>query len=359
MIYLDANAFYWYLGREKLLMEPSVPKHDVEKLRVYLDSRNDKSLPASVFIEMIVHFRDNPEAIKKIISFREEKRIKLLNNFPLCIFTPDELSILHITKDNFALRQYAYNLLKKKIDIEVKHAYVFLQVVSLLYADYYLETCTTLSVETKENVLSYLGRDISSDFQEDHYRQLFSALENGYADSNKSAQYLKKIYIDLLIQNCVIFQMIIDTMVKFIADEKDLFAVMCKSATDARSKDFTNNGIMRIIVDALATDSGFLKFAENKISDIFLKKGYSEHQSQYLKLMLEAWLERGQKLRKNDIFDMLCVGVLDKIEYKPSLCVLIDQSSYLISFDEIMMKFLYSNNGNARLIDKFLLAKQT
>lgn len=33
MIYLDANAFYWYLGREKLPMKNSIPKLDVEKLR--------------------------------------------------------------------------------------------------------------------------------------------------------------------------------------------------------------------------------------------------------------------------------------------------------------------------------------
>ena len=31
MIFLDANAFYWYLGREKIFSQPSTPKHDVRK----------------------------------------------------------------------------------------------------------------------------------------------------------------------------------------------------------------------------------------------------------------------------------------------------------------------------------------
>lgn len=99
---------------------------------------------------------------------------------------------------------------------------------------------------------------------------------------------------------------------------------MCKSVADARNNGFTDAGIMQIIVSVLETDSTFLKTAENEILSIFLRKGYSKHQADYLKLMLEAWLERGQKLIKNDIFDMLCVGVLDKFEGNPELSLVID-----------------------------------
>jgi len=72
---------------------------------------------------------------------------------------------------------------------------------------------------------------------------------------------------------------------------------------------------------------------------------------------LEAWLERGQKLIKNDIFDMLCVGVLDKTERNPSLSILVDQNSYLISFDETMMKFIRNDSGNAKLLDRFMITE--
>lgn len=99
-----------------------------------------------------------------------------------------------------------------------------------------------------------------------------------------------------------------------------------------------------------------MKVAENEISAIFRRKGYSKHQADYLKMMLEAWMGRGQKLIKNDIFDMLCVGALDKTEINPTLSVLVDQSSYLISFDETMMKFICKDEGNAQLINKFLLS---
>lgn len=355
MIYLDANAFYWYFGREKLFASPSVPKHDVEKLNRFLDARRDKSIPATVFIEMIVHFRDNPETIMKIIRFREKKEIKILNNFREYCFTPDELAALHIIKEDSWFEQYAYSLLDKKIEVEVRHAYTFLQIVSLLYADYYLKSFNSLNGETRDRILSYLGKNLSDEMREDLCSDLTTALKTGYADNNKSQQALKKKYIELLVQNCVIFHMIIDTTVKFLENEKDLYAVMCKSASDARNNGFTDDGIMDIIKTALNTDSAFLKTAEIEIPSIFERKGYSKHQADYLKSMLIAWLERGQKLIKNDIFDMLCVGVLDKSEINPSLNPLVDQSSYLISFDETMMKFLCNDSGNARLIQSFLI----
>ena len=354
MIYLDANAFYWYLGRENLFAQPSTPRHNIEKLNKFLDTRNDKGIPASAFLEMIVHFRDDPDKIKKIIRFRETKGIPVFNNFVDYCFTPDELTALHLTTSNTILTDYAYKLLDKKIDIEVKHTYVFLQIVSILYADYYLKTYASLDTGKREQILSYLGRILSNEMRSDLCTQLTAALKTGYADNNRVQQALKEKYIELLVQNCVIFHMIIDTAVKFLDDGNDLYETMCKSAAEAKNNGFTNDEIMQTIKAALNTDSAFLQTAENEIASIFERKGYSKHQAKYMKTMLKAWLERGQKLIKNDIFDMLCVGCLDKTVVNPSLNVLVDQSSYLISFDKAMMNFLCGNAGNVRLLNQFL-----
>ena len=140
MIFLDANAFYWYLGREKIFSQPSTPKHDVRKCNQFLESRSDLCVPGSVLMEMIVHFRDNPNALTKIIKFREEKCINVLNNVHEYCFTPDELAFLQRTRNDILLKQYASKLLNVKISIEVKHAYIFLEIVSLLYVDYYLKS---------------------------------------------------------------------------------------------------------------------------------------------------------------------------------------------------------------------------
>ena len=60
--------------------------------------------------------------------------------------------------------------------------------------------------------------------------------------------------------------------------------------------------------------------------------------------MFTAWFERGQKLQKNDIFDMFCVGCLDHVNVKEQKLALIDTTSYILSFDTRMKGFL----GNVR-----------
>ncbi len=253
------------------------------------------------------------------------------------------------------LSQYAYKLLDKKIEVEVHHSYAFLQTVSLMYANHYLKSCASLDEGTRNNVLSYLGREMSNELKDEYMTQLMDSLRAGYGDNNKSQQYLKRKYIELLVQNCVIFRMIIDTMVKFLQNEQDLYAVMCKSASDARANGFTDDGIMKVIVDALAQDSVFMQEAKKEIPAIFIRKGYSKHQADYMRVLLEAWLERGQKLLKNDIFDMLYVGSVDKQVTTSTANVLVDQNSYLLSFDGALMDFICQDEWNKMLLNKFLL----
>ena len=355
MIYLDVNTFYWYYGRDKLPLPYSVPNLDVAKLQNFLESRTDKSLPASAFMEMIVHFRDDPTTIKKIISFRKEKKMQIYNNIHSYCFTPDELTFLHFTSSDEILKKYAYKLLTKKIEIEVQHAYLFLQEVSLLYVNHYLKSLSELDTKTKENILLYLGKELSLDMKDDYMSELTDSLKNGYTDNNKSQQYLKNKYMELLVQSCIVYRMIIDTIVKFLDNEQDLYTAMCNSASNARANGFTDSEIMKIIVSSLAEDSVFLEEAKTEIPAIFVRKGYSKHQAEYMKVLLEAWLERGQKLRKNDIFDMLYVGSVDKGVTKPGISVLIDQSSYLLSFDKVLLSFICKDEWNRILLNKFLL----
>lgn len=325
MIYLDVNAFYWYFGREKLPMPYSSLKLNVEKFRSFLDSCDNKSIPASVLMEMIVHFRNYPKIISEIISFCYEKNIKILNNSHDFYFTTNELSSLHITKNDAILKQYAYKMLEKKMNVEIK-----------------------------DKALSYLGNEISAELKDEYLNKLKLTLIEGY-EKNKEQQFLKDKYIELLVQNCVVFQMIIDAINKYTDEDQNLYEVMCISAQNARNNGLTDDDIMSVIVKALAVDSEFRKDAEKEIANIFKKKGYSEHQSQYIQQMLAVWLERGQKLKKNDIFDMLCVGVLDKVENNSKLNILVNQCPYLISFDETMMKFICRDSANANLIKQFML----
>ena len=115
-----------------------------------------------------------------------------------------------------------------------------------------------------------------------------------------------------------------------------------------------NTGTMPCIVDTLATDQHFLDMAKVKVSEMFKKGKYSATQRRYLRdVMFTSWFERGKKLDKNDIFDMLCVGCLDHIDKTKNACVLIDESSYVLSFDTRMKNFIGTvKPENLRLIEK-------
>ena len=98
------------------------------------------------------------------------------------------------------------------------------------------------------------------------------------------------------------------------------------------------------MIETLSNDLTFLNDAKIKISEMFQKGGYSETQRLYLRdVMFFSWFQRGQKLRKNDIFDMFCIGCLDYIDNNKKESIIIDTSSYIISFDDTIKEFLRTN----------------
>ena len=90
MIFLDANAFYSYYGRSKLGMT-SEPV-DEERLKKYLEQQREKSLPTSVYIEIMTHFRNNPKVLQNLLEFRYAKGLPLFNNIPDYVVSEDEIT---------------------------------------------------------------------------------------------------------------------------------------------------------------------------------------------------------------------------------------------------------------------------
>ena len=136
MIFLDANAFYSYYGRSKLGMT-SEPV-DEERLKKYLERQREKSLPTSVYIEIMTHFRNNPKVLQDLLEFRYAKRLPLFNNIPDYVVSENEITSVAYM-DQTALKNYADRLLKSKIQIESKFTLLFFEITKDLYAHYKLE----------------------------------------------------------------------------------------------------------------------------------------------------------------------------------------------------------------------------
>lgn len=65
------------------------------ELSKYLDSINEKSLPTSVFMEIMVHFRDDSARLRKIIEFRLSKGLPLFNNISDYCISEDEITCIY------------------------------------------------------------------------------------------------------------------------------------------------------------------------------------------------------------------------------------------------------------------------
>lgn len=142
-----------------------------------------------------------------------------------------------------------------------------------------------------------------------------------------------------------------------IENQIDIIEAIQKANAESDSKGFDGlNGTMPGIVSVLQTNIKFLEYAKQRISDMFLKHGYNRYQTDYLKeVMFNAWFDRAQKLKKNDIFDMLCAGCLGYIRpLKQGEVILANTNSYIISFDSTMEKYIHIvRPDNIKLIQKF------
>lgn len=338
MIFLDANAFYSYFGRSKLNFYSSLV--DEKRLRKYLEKKSEKSLPTSVFIEIMTHFRDNPLLLEEIVNFIKNKNLKLYNNIPDYVISTDELTCVGIM-DGASLKEYANKLLKSKIEIESRFTLFFLEITKDLYARYKLESINELSQPNKDSILSWIGRTVFEEYGKLLEKEIKKELEKGYVD-NKEQNILKKFYIQKLNEACTLIDMTIAGCINLENENIDIIDAI----QNAYQKNIDlgmdgKNSTMFYIVDTLLSDKEFLNLARLKISEMFKKGGYSNFQRVYLRdVMFTAWFERGQKLKKNDIFDMLCIGCLDYKDTRKSSCILIDSSSYIITFDKKMKEFL-------------------
>ena len=227
MIFLDANAFYSYYGRSKLGMT-SEPV-DEERLKKYLEQQREKSLPTSVYIEIMTHFRNNPKVLQNLLEFRYAKGLPLFNNIPDYVVSEDEITSVAYM-DQAALKNYADRLLKSKIQIESKFTLLFFEITKDLYAHYKLEMTDGLSQKNKDAILGYIGRVAYKEYQNLLEERIKVELQSGY-DENKEKKVLKDFYIQELNEACVLTNIIIQGCVACKQDNNktELAIAVCAS----------------------------------------------------------------------------------------------------------------------------------
>lgn len=356
MIFLDANVFYWYYGRDRLELSTSDDKIDVKKLCQYLDVKKDKAMPTSVFMEIFVHFRSDAQKLISMRNFIIEKGFRLYNNLKEYGVEPEQLDILSLMTSHDIVK-YANGLFNKKVEIESNYAYMFLSVLRELYLYYAMNEYSNFTDENKNSILQYIWVNVWRE-EKDPKIRLKSALENGYK-VDKPDQYLKEEYLKLLTEDCYLIKVILSGIDGVKKNEADLVNFIKQQLNEFKqNKNVTHKTVMQHFAIVMSNDRNFLNYATNNISNSCIKVGMPKGQADYIaQQMLPAWLNRAQQIKKNDIFDMFCMNIYG-CSYTPenTTNVLIDTSPYLLTFDTTMKKYIKNNKpNNYSIIEKFYI----
>lgn len=366
MYFLDTNALYSYIGREKLGFQSGVSV-DTNILNNFLDNRDDKALASSAYIEAMVKFRNKPELAKFINHFMYEKGLRLFNNVQYFGYDTNGFWIVSNLNEH-DLRSYTKNtILPNKIDIEIRFSVIFYEIMVLLYLKNVIDTEYTVCQVHLKPIGEFI-KEKTIDYVQD---SLKAVLEDAYENhEGKEEQILKNAYIDLLEMGCkfvdVTMKMLCDNIDENSFDKKLRQIEKIVNDKYAQMKmNRSQNYLMETIDAIFVKDITFINAVKPAVATMFSQYGkafngkerfaFKEFQLKYLEEeMFTAWMQCNQKLRKNDIFDFLFLGCADYKDNTPSANILIDKSTYLLTFDDRMDKFIEKHKpSNGKIIRRF------
>lgn len=344
--FLDANALYEYIGRNKIFDgESRIEKKNYIK---DLDQQKFKFLPSSVFTEIIVHFRNDLKKLKIILRFIDKKNIKITPSSSR-VYKTAELSSL-LSNGFTGNKAFIFKELKNKIDIEARFTYTFVYILSLFYGKNIANIDNLIEV----NFLSLVDK-ILSEYRNIDIEELINNITLAY-EKNKETQATKDGFTKLLHRNFV-FIHALSTNVNNRLD-------MIERLTDEEIEEKFNQVLAEIgpdhstIMDKIkgTNINGIEPEIIESLKNSYKQKKYSTMELEYIAKMYLKWMSKGQKFRKNDLFDMFFIGtycddILHTIKstYDPTATY---EDIYLVTFDAEIIEFMKDNNITAPPIRK-------
>ncbi len=311
MLFLDANAFYYYYGSRKLgQIDP--PNINITKLQQYCDNASSKALTSSAYFEIITHFKDSQDILTDIIDFIITNKFKIYNNTVTYNVTDSELSELpSIISDDEQLQQYVFKVLLAKKETEVSFANFFLFEIVTLYTYFKIKQDAILPPDDLPYVLPFVYNKLIKR-NNNSRAELHAAFDSGY-EKNDPQRVVKKAFVKCVGDICVK----VDIMLEWIyeshrqkkeVDIDDIFEEAYSKATKSKSSSPEMDKIVKVIRQNQQECETIIK----QLADIFDENTYTTSQKEYIsQVLLPQWLINGQKFNKNDIFDFFWTSCLD------------------------------------------------
>lgn len=342
---IDANVFYEYIGRESIKLKVDNKIIESQKIVEFLDKENF-ILPYCVFVEIIVHFRNDIKLVRQIINFIAEKKVKISEGILIWMNT-DIIEIINYNDEQ--LKCLIKTFLKNKIGDESKFATTFLQKVFTAYLGQLLTLSYKKCFIFKETTIKTLGK-LFNQFWKDEENNALKVFSNklliGYKH-NKQEQSLKNTFEELL----ALYSIIINEVIMFVIEEdekvteKQMVIKIKNLLEDKKKIKFSWDDIKyptKVVTSFFNKfDKEFINIAcqdlESSLSDL----GFSLVQQYHASEILKKFLRDSKKCDKNNFYDLLYIGSFN-------------ESSLLITFDKFIIETLKQfSKSNIAIINNF------
>lgn len=332
MLFLDANAFYYYYGSRQL-GQNAPPNIDTIRLRQYCDKANNKALPSSAYLEIITHFKNSDNILKDIIDFIISNKFKIYNNTVTYNVSDTELSELpSIITSKERLQQYVFKVLLAKKETEVSFSNFFLCEIITLYIYFKIKQESIVPSDDVLPVLSFIYNKLIK-HNNDSRVKLHAAYDYGY-EINDPQRVVKKAFVDCIGEICVKVDIMLEWICESCRQKKevdinDIFDEAYLKATKSKSSSPEMDKIVKVIQKAQTE----CKSTVNQLSGVFDER-FTQSQKDYLsQVLLPQWLMNGQKFQKNDIFNFFWISCLDHISQIP-------ECTQCLTFDTKLRMFI-------------------
>ena len=332
MLFLDANAFYYYYGSNKLgQIDP--PNIDIPKLRQYCGEANNIALPSSAYMEIITHYKAKEHILSDILDFIFRNKFQIYNNTVTYQVTIEELSELpSIISSPQRLEQYVFKILLAKKETEVSFSNLFLREIVSIYTLFKIKQEKVIPSGDNLYVLSFINDKLIKN-NNDSRKKLHIAFDSGY-EINDPQRVVKKAFVECVGDICLRVDIMLEWLCESYRQKKevnidDVFETAYANATKSKSTSPEMDRIVKVIKKAQTECIATVQ----QLADIFDDR-FTQAQKDYVsQVLLPHWLMNGQKFQKNDIFDFFWIRCLDYTSQIP-------ECTQCLTFDTKLRTFI-------------------
>ena len=290
----------------------------------------------------------------------------MFNNVQYQTFSADQISVNLSLKGEMLSQYIMNNVLPVKIDLEVRFALGFFMSILLLYTKYQIDACKAICSDHDYDIEAFI-RDKTVTVVE---HELRTTLQDAYDNhENLEQQLFKDKYVELLEDGCQLADAVVELLStrgldisitdirKVEKDVNDRYILLKTNKPD--------NYLMDNIHKVINSRPDFKAEAKKRFAEMYSERGkafkgkekfaFKSIQTDYLaEEMYSSWMDNSQKFRKNDIFDFFFLGCADYKDERPADCVLTDTSTYLLTFDKKLDRYIERKRpSNGAVIRRF------